>query len=286
MTETMDLTTATRTLTIKASPERLFEALTTPDQLKTWFCDGIETDLKVGGPFRFWGRTILGTGTAESARQTLSALEPPKSLEVQWPYEGFDSVLSYEVQPADGGSSVLAKHVIPGNTDYITLAMSHDGLKVALYNLRHYLENGEALVQFDLTNLTTTVTCSVTIQAPKEDVWAALTDPEKMDIWISEGAKVDLQEGGDYSYGWGLGPEKILGLKEGECLVTDWHFEDEPNTTVEWTLEGDGGTTTLKLTHSGFTQPDQTRGYNQGWGAFLGAIKAVVEGRDLAEKTA
>ena len=47
---------------IKASPERLFEAWTTPDQFVQWWgppgvaCPGAEMDLRVGGSYRIGNR--------------------------------------------------------------------------------------------------------------------------------------------------------------------------------------------------------------------------------------
>jgi uncharacterized protein YndB with AHSA1/START domain len=106
-----------------------------------------------------------------------------------------------------------------------------------------------------------------------------------MDGWVATGAKVELWEGGEYIYGWGDGPHKILNLEEGHRLVTDWTYAGEPKTTAEWVVEGEGGTTKVTISHSGFETNEQTRNYLQGWNAFLGGLKAYVEGRDQVGKT-
>lgn len=74
--------------TIRATPERLFEAWTRPDQLMQWWgpegvtCSAAEVDLKIGGAYRIANRFPDGqllwiTGSFE-------AIEPPHRLVYSW----------------------------------------------------------------------------------------------------------------------------------------------------------------------------------------------------------
>src|ERR1017187_6160451 len=99
----VDLRSATSTKqlvlkrTIKASPERIFDAFTDPDQLKKWWwpngftCPAAEVDLRVGGTYRLameWPGSIptdqqfshqMGGEYYEIERPHRLAMEPPRS---------------------------------------------------------------------------------------------------------------------------------------------------------------------------------------------------------------
>jgi|GEM_PF-4968366 len=275
-------TIAERQITIRATPEKVFEAFSKPEHLVKWFCDGMDTE---GGMFRFWGQRLLNATTPEQARQKLMSVEEPRRIEIDWPYGGGQTRLGFEVVAHPDGSLATIRHELLENTDDLKWWLAVDGILVALYNLRSYVESGVALLHFDLRKLGTTSYCDVTIQVPKDDVWAALTVPSEMNKWVSAEAKVDLREGGEYGYGWDEGgPGRILELEVGQKLVTSWSYDSEPETTAVWTVEGKGGQTTVTVTHSGFATPEQTEGYVQGWSAFLGALAALLEGREQARK--
>ena len=93
----------------------------------------------------------------------------------------------------------------------------------------------------------------VEIDAPRERVFAALTEPSQVDRWIAKGASIELEVGGKLDYGWeGEGPVKILELVPNAKLTHDWKHGNDPETIVTWTLEDSGGATRLQLVHSGF----------------------------------
>jgi uncharacterized protein YndB with AHSA1/START domain len=77
--------------TIRATPERLFDAWTQPPHLRLWWgprgvkCTAAEVDLRVGGQYRIAnrfpdGRTVWITGTFE-------LIEPPDCLVYSWHVE-------------------------------------------------------------------------------------------------------------------------------------------------------------------------------------------------------
>lgn len=78
--------------TIRATPERLFAAWTTPAQLQQWWgpegveCVGPAVDLRVGGAYRIGNR--LPDGTVLWIGGVFEAIEPPRRLTYTWHIEG------------------------------------------------------------------------------------------------------------------------------------------------------------------------------------------------------
>jgi uncharacterized protein YndB with AHSA1/START domain len=74
--------------TIRASPERIFEAWTRPEHLRAWWgprpvtCSGAEVDLRVGGRYRI--DNALPDGKTLVIEGTFRAIEPPHKLVYTW----------------------------------------------------------------------------------------------------------------------------------------------------------------------------------------------------------
>ena len=74
--------------TIRASPERIFEAWTRPEHLRAWWgprpvtCSGAEVDLRVGGRYRI--DNALPDGNTVVIEGIFRAIEPPNKLVYTW----------------------------------------------------------------------------------------------------------------------------------------------------------------------------------------------------------
>lgn len=74
--------------TIRARPERLFAAWTTPQQLRQWWgpphveCSGAAVDLRVGG--RYFIDNRLPDGTVLRIEGEFERIEPPTALVYTW----------------------------------------------------------------------------------------------------------------------------------------------------------------------------------------------------------
>ena len=93
------------------------------------------------------------------------------------------------------------------------------------------------------------VTREVVFPAPTEEVWAALTEPERLEEWFANDVELDLRPGGGASFRWSNGEERHATVTEVEPerrLAFDW--EDEG--TVEFTLEDDVDGTRLVVVES------------------------------------
>lgn len=171
--------------------------------------------------------------------------------------------------------------------------MVDDLSRLTLGNLGAHLRGGEGVVRPDFTSPRPEVKLSIVIDAPRERVFQALTDPASMKRWLGAPApEVDLRVGGRYSYGWKYpvgerevtgGPTRILEVVPDEKLVTDWpDWRGDPakaDTQVAWHLESAGpANTRVTLIHNGFTRTVEMSDYAFGWAEFAAKLKAEGEG--------
>ena len=116
------------------------------------------------------------------------------------------------------------------------------------------------------------------IDAPPERLFEILTRPENLKRYIGENPVVELEVGGNYSFGWeDDGPQKILEIEKNRKLSYSWEYPNEPDTVVTWKLEGSGGKTRLTLVHSGFAPDRNMEDYQIGWLHFLNRMKFLAE---------
>ena len=91
----------------------------------------------------------------------------------------------------------------------------------------------------------------IILPAPREDVWEALTDPERLEDWFANTVELDLRPGGGASFRWGNGEERHATFTEveaGRRLAFDW--DDEAEGEVEFTLDDDVDGTRLTVIES------------------------------------
>jgi len=135
---------------------------------------------------------------------------------------------------------------------------------------------------------------SVTIEAPADEVWKALTTPEIIKRWFF---------GVDTETDWVVGspivhrgeyqgrPYEDVGtiqrVEPGRLLVhTHWSpVSGQPDRLenyqeVTWALSGDDGVTELTVTERNLPSEDAKEVSDQGWAAALAGLKQVVEGTD------
>jgi uncharacterized protein YndB with AHSA1/START domain len=78
----------------------------------------------------------------------------------------------------------------------------------------------------------------IVLPATREDVWEALTDPERLEDWFANDVDLDLRPGGGASFRWSNGEERHATVTEVDHerrLTFDWDDEG----TVEFTLQDD-----------------------------------------------
>jgi uncharacterized protein YndB with AHSA1/START domain len=126
------------------------------------------------------------------------------------------------------------------------------------------------------------------VRAPRERVWAALTQPNELVRWFpTKRAEIDLRPGGDAHFEWeDSSDEAVVEVVEPPGrLVFRWRPAGlaRPFTTVSFTLEEIPDGTRLTLVESGFASlPDQIaqqsqEGNDAGWAEELEDLQAYLE---------
>ena len=141
----------------------------------------------------------------------------------------------------------------------------------------------------------TTITKTVFLNAPRDVVWAFLTEKDKLARWFHP-AQDDLKEGEDFTlldqHGemqkicWG----KVLEMRPHESLV--YTFTVKPlngaMTTVRWSLENAAGGTRLSLTHEGIEEAAGQAAFQMlsaldaGWDAHFGRLREEAKALEPA----
>jgi uncharacterized protein YndB with AHSA1/START domain len=133
----------------------------------------------------------------------------------------------------------------------------------------------------------------ITINAPAQRVFDALTDPKKrVQWWGSEGRfqatqmESDLRPGGQWNMrGTAIGNHPFVVRGEYRAVdpprileftwIADWH-ENEPGSIVRFELNEKSGVTTVRLTHWGFAS-DKERETYQGWPLLLKMLQKFAQ---------
>ena len=103
--------------TIRATPERLFKAWTTPAQLQQWWgpagvtCVDPTVDLRVGGRYRIGNR--LPEGTVLWIGGAFEVIDAPRRLTYTWQLEGGTGAVervTVQFEPRGAATSVVVTH--------------------------------------------------------------------------------------------------------------------------------------------------------------------------------
>lgn len=90
----------------------------------------------------------------------------------------------------------------------------------------------------------------IVLPAPRDDVWEALTDAERLEDWFANRVELDLRPGGGASFRWSNGEERHATVTEVDPerrLAFVWDDEGSSEGTVEFTLDDDADGTRLTV---------------------------------------
>lgn len=275
--------------------ERVWAALTEPEELKTWFY-----------PFQGTlaaGETVLIPWEEDGGLTSkIVEFDPPKVFAWTWHNSGEpESIVRWELFPESTGTRFVLTHSLPvlaANEPTDTLA----GWQEHLDTLVDYLsgnrrawsnETWRALKDnyaFEIesklvpgddgVNGKPQLHFARVLDFPLERVWKALTTSEEVSSWFTK-AEVDLREGGTYTldfsqYGHeGLYPYKILKLDPPH--VVEFQFGEHEDDIVRWELFADGNRTLLILTNR-FSSSADTAGQLGGWHYHLDRLPSYLSG--------
>lgn len=118
-----------------------------------------------------------------------------------------------------------------------------------------------------------------TLPFESEQVWAMLTDNEKLNQWFSELEITDLRKGGSLAFDMGDGNSdslEIVDFEEGKVLAFNW-WDDE----VRFEVSPVKQETKLKLIESIRNITPQTAKDLAGWHVCLDVIEALLKGEEI-----
>jgi uncharacterized protein YndB with AHSA1/START domain len=145
------------------------------------------------------------------------------------------------------------------------------------------------------TTQTTPIVKEVTIDAPAEVIFHALTDPgELIQWWGSDDTyhvtemTADVRVGGKWrtagkgSDGEAFAVEGVYRAVDRPKLLEytwkhDWDGGSKDVTVVRIELTERNGATLVRLTHTGFTDEESRQDHNKGWGTVLGWLKEYTQ---------
>jgi len=134
--------------------------------------------------------------------------------------------------------------------------------------------------------MTNIINKTIYLKATKTQVWAYLTDPEKLAIWFHE-PTAPLTEGKDYAmHGVQSGDKVIWGkvVRSQPHDLLEYTFTVGPmgdaTSTVLWTLTEVAGGTRLSLEHSGLPQGEDAFGLtlalDKGWDDHIARMRGDI----------
>ena len=119
--------------------------------------------------------------------------------------------------------------------------------------------------------------------ATPDEVWSALTEPERLTRWLANVAELELRVGGRFVLVWHEDNQRtdgtVLALEPGRLIELGWTYPDEPDSAVRFELAPDGDGTVLILDHRGLP-PASIAGYGAGWHSHLDSLEAHLAGTE------
>lgn len=303
----MEMITLERTIRISASRERVWAAVTHPDQLVKWFVPNLpgaemkrDEQGKVSVHFFGMGVDFLMLETLDASHQVIVHSLPEHLLTTTFTFEaGQEDTL---VTVAVTGFEKLVEKTGRDRQHFIG-----KGWAQALENLKaHLFERELPFPQTFVGSLfgywkepekKLAIERSIWIQASRERVWRAVTDPKQIQAWCSPSTNWQLSAleigGRYYVYDTEAGREKyveIIEVLNPPSKLTTRCLPEAPDTILKiktYTLTEEKGGTRMTLTLAGYEQePDESRwGHMEengfGFGMMLQNAKAYLEGESL-----
>jgi uncharacterized protein YndB with AHSA1/START domain len=91
------------------------------------------------------------------------------------------------------------------------------------------------------------------VPSPREEVWAALTEAERLEGWFATEVELDLEPGGEGVFRWGNGETRhaVVEDVEPEERLCFWWGDEDDSSRVAFELEDVPEGTRLIVTESG-----------------------------------
>ena len=128
--------------TVPASREKVFSALTEPEQMNRWMYGMDEGRAEVENDLRPGGAYVLkmirpDDSVAYAPHGEYLEIDPPKKIVMTWSSEGFidHSILTFELEEKENGTEIILRHELPE----FTVADHREGWLTCLDHCEKYL---------------------------------------------------------------------------------------------------------------------------------------------------
>jgi len=296
-----------RSIWISATRERVWEALTNPEQLVNWFVPTLPGAVLQGDDS---GKITAHFGPMGIDFAKLDQVDPLRQVIIRSLPDQFVTV-TYTLEDQKGGTQVLVAisgfEQMPQDSREDRIQYCEAGWDKALKNLKAYID-GDALPfpqaytgplfgYWTKPQERLGVERSIWIKASCERVWQAVTDPKQIQAWFSPNTPLQLTAlavGGRFFI-----PNaetnteqyvEIIELLDPPYQIVTRCLPEAPDTVVKYktyTLQEENGGTRLTLTFTGYEPEAEEIRWNHmeensaGFGVMLQNIKASIEGGDL-----
>ena len=128
---------------------------------------------------------------------------------------------------------------------------------------------------------------TMTLDVPRDEVWAAITEPEHISKWFGKETELDLRPGGSGVFRWENVDVHVVVEEVDPPRKFSYRWEPSqvpiggPTTLVEFTLEEVPEGTVLRLVESGFAElsPKSREDNDEGWTAELAELQEYLATR-------
>lgn len=268
-----------RSLELRASPARVWRALTDAEELAGWFSQRCEIDLRPGGDASFdWDDGGL-------YRARVEVVEAPRRLVVQWATEegralddGLSTRMEWRIEPGRAGGSVLHLRESGFTTPVSRFGNVHGWLD-ELRDLLGLL--AEEPWQAGIRR-------TYALRSAPERVWDAIATIEGLDAWFGPTVGLEIRAGSEGWFDWprhGRFAVRIEAVEPPRYLAWSWtphrdvRLADASEVLrTEWYVSAaEGGGTALDLLETGFMGPDEFRDNAAGWDSdVLAALRRLL----------
>ena len=271
-------------LRIQAPRPVVFEKLLRIEHLARWFSGWARIDPKVGGTFTFGGETCIVLPEGRGWATTIDEGEPLRRFAFTWPILGAPTRVAYDLEDdGETATRVRTRHTrVPIRES--SCGTLREAWRVCLGNLKAIAEGRSDGVRPDHSPIELPeVRLATIVDAPRERVFAALTDPSQIDHWVTGGlpggnVRLEPRPGGELSLGWERGPNRVLEIERDRRLVLGWPSE-WGDLRIAFDLETKASGTAVYLTSRGYG-PGRTHDVlldRGGWSDHLTSLRNLVE---------
>lgn len=233
--------------------ERVWSALTESSQLRKWWCDEAEIDLRPGGLYAFSGKTVFPvTAPAEAAGNfEILDIDAPNRLEYRWFIGKVETKVLYEME----SNLEQTELVVTQSAERCPAWPASDGHPnwwwTALPSLRSFIENGAPEIRFNYPRAAGQSPQRFEAAVPTYPwlVWGKLSDPAEVQRWWPQcPLAVASADGSPALECGGPASREVLAMEPPEHLEHDWHWQDATISRIEWGIAETDEDTIVSLT--------------------------------------